>query len=304
MDLETFQSLPTDEVARLVRQAGRKVCVFPLKGTRRWFMLEHPSVSVEDFASAYLDATLDRFIEIYKLMFDHGLDTLLIPSFDARLVERGEDYMKMAAEAMARMGTGSDFLEFYRAYKVRVRFYGDYRKFFESTPYAYLVDLFDEVEAQTLAYDGRRLFFGLFANDQTETIAEIAVRYYVEQGSVPDKHTLVAMYYGEYVQPVDLFIGFGKFRVFDMPLLATGREDLYFTVSPSLYLTERQLRDILFDHLYARIRTRVDSQPEDWALMKDFYYTNLERTVGIGKRQVGVWHPLPQVKLPLHMEGG
>jgi tuberculosinol/isotuberculosinol synthase len=304
MDLETFQSLPTDEVARLVRQAGRKVCVFPLKGTRRWFMLEHPSVSVEDFASAYLDATLDRFIEIYKLMFDHGLDTLLIPSFDARLVERGEDYMKMAAEAMARMGTGSDFLEFYRAYKVRVRFYGDYRKFFESTPYAYLVDLFDEVEAQTLAYDGRRLFFGLFANDQTETIAEMAVRYYVEQGSVPDKHTLVAMYYGEYVQPVDLFIGFGKFRVFDMPLLATGREDLYFTVSPSLYLTERQLRDILFDHLYARIRTRVDSQPEDWALMKDFYYTNLERTVGIGKRQVGVWHPLPQVKLPLHMEGG
>ena len=52
--------------------------------------------------------------------------------------------------------------------------------------------------------------------------------------------------------PVELFIGFDKFTVFDMPLLTTGEEDLYFSVSPSPYMTIRQLRAILYDHLYVR----------------------------------------------------
>lgn len=322
MELEEFQRLPTEDVARLVREAGPKVCVFPPKGTRRWFMLEHLSVPKEGFASAYLDATMKRSIELYQLIFDHGLDTLLIPSLSPDVMARGEGYMRMAAEGLARLATHPDFLNFYKAYGVRVRFYGDYRRFFDPTPYAYLAGLFDEVTAQTLAHDRHRLFFGLFAHDPTETIAELAVRYYVEHGRVPDKRTLIEMYYGEYVEPVDLFIGFGKFRAFDMPLIATGREDLYFTVSPSLYLTQRQLRDILYDHLYARTKTKVDLQPEelrdllrdhphaldgarldlqpeDWALMRSFYRANVGRTLGVGVRQRhGVWYPLPQVKLP------
>ena len=231
--------------------------------------------------------------------------------------------MQMAAEGFARLANHPNFLDFYKAYGVRVRFYGDYRKFFDPTPYAYLSDLFDEVTAQTMAHDRHRLFFGLFAHDPTEAIAELAVRHYVEHERVPDKRALIEVYYGEYVEPVDLFIGFGKFRAFDMPLVATGREDLYFTISPSLYLTERQLRDILYDHLYARTRTKVDLQPEelrgilrdhrhissganldlqpdDWALIRSFYQANLGRTMGVGvkHKRSGFWYPLPQVKLP------
>jgi hypothetical protein len=33
-------------------------------------------------------------------------------------------------------------------------------------------------------------------------------------------------------------------------------------------------------------------------LMGDFYQANMERTLGVGTRQGGVWYPLPQVKLP------
>ena len=33
-----FLRLPTDEVARVVRASGTKVCVFPFNGTRRWFL--------------------------------------------------------------------------------------------------------------------------------------------------------------------------------------------------------------------------------------------------------------------------
>ena len=154
------------------------------------------------------------------------------------------------------------------------------------------------------------------------TVAGLAVRYYLEHGRVPDRRALVEMYYGEVVGPVDFFIGFGKLRAFDMPLVATGREDLYFTISPSLYLTQRQLRRILYDHLWARTRTKADLQPDevnaavdsrpgvqtgqtgelsadDLASMKRFYKANLGRTLGVGTRhQSGRWHPLPQVEAP------
>ncbi|MBN1220418.1 MAG: diterpene synthase [Anaerolineae bacterium] len=298
MDLDTFQSLSRDDVAGLVRQAGPKVCVFPLKGTRRWVMLEHPEVSTEDFASAYLDATTRRSIELFQLIFDHGMETLLTPSFDMPAMERGEKYMNMAAEALASLATHPAFLDFYQAYQVRVRFYGDYRAAFQSTPYAYLLSLFDKITAQTMANNRHRLFFGLFAHDSSEAAAELAVHYYREHGNVPDRRTLVEMYYGEYVAPVDVFIGFGKLRAFDMPLLTTGKEDLYFTVSPSLYLTEPQLRDILYDHLYGRVRTKADLSPDRWAPMKEFYRTNVGKTMGIGIGNGDVWRPLPQVELP------
>lgn len=300
MELEEFQRLPMGDIARLVREVGPKVCVFPINGTRRWFMLEHSPVQVEDFMSAYLNAITRRLIELYQLLFDHGLNTLLTPSLSPDVMARGGDYMQMAAEGFARLATHPNFLDFYKAYGVRVRFYGDYRKFFDLTPYAYLSDLFDELTAQTMAHDRHRLFFGLFAHDPAETIAELAIHYHIEHGYAPDKRTLVELYYGEYVEPVGLFVGFSKFRAFDMPLVTTGTEDLYFTVSPSPYLTERQLRDILYDHLYAR-RGEPDysaMHPDDRNLMRSFYQANLERTLGLGTKHNGVWYPLPQVKPP------
>ena len=300
MDLETFPSLPTEEVARLGHTAGPKGGVFPVNGTRRWFMLGHPSASRDGFVPAYLDVIGQRHIELYQLLFDHGLDTLLTPAFGQYHVERGEGYMQMAAKGLARLATHPDFLDFYKAHGVCVHFYGDYRKFLGPTPYAYLSDLFDEATVQTSAHDRHRLFFGVFAHDATETVAELAIHYYVEHGCPPDRRTLVEMYYGEYVAPANLFIGFSKLRAFDMPLVTSGTADLYFTVSPSPYLTERQLRAILYDHLYTR-RAEADysaMDTDDWTRMRAFYQANLENTLGVGTKHRGIWYPLPQVELP------
>jgi tuberculosinol/isotuberculosinol synthase len=282
---------------------GPKVCVFPINGTRRWFILEHPFEQTGDWVQTYLDTSIWRHVELYQLLFDHGLATLLTPVFGPDLLERGEEYMSMAAQGLAHLATHPDFLNFYEAYAVRVRFYGDYRKFFGPTSYAYLLDLFDQVTQRTMQHDRYRLFLGVCAQDATETIAELAVRYHATYGCVPNKQVLIELYYGEFVEPVDLFIGFDKFCAFDMPLIATGNEDLYFMVSPSPYLTEGQLRDILYDHLY----TRRGEEPDyfgmadgDWALLQGFYQLNLGKTMGVGARQTnaGIWCPLPQVELP------
>jgi tuberculosinol/isotuberculosinol synthase len=303
LDIDAFLDLPVDEIAALVRGAGPKVCVFPINGTRRWYMLEYPVEQPgPDLLWDYLAVIERRHIELYQLLFDHGIDYLLTPVFGPDLAERGDDYVEMISTGLEHFATDDKFLDFFRDYDVRVRFYGDYRKFFAPTPYAYLIDLFDELTARTLANSRHRLFFGLFAQDASESIAELSIRYHAEHRQVPDKGTLVELYYGEPVPPVSFFIGFDRFSAFDMPLVAVGEEDLYFTVSPSPYLSARQLREILYDHMFTR---RGDAEyltlrPDEWKLMREFYQANLGKTLGVGARQPrgGYWYPCPQVELP------
>lgn len=182
MDLETFQSLPTAEVARLVREVGTKVCVFPINGTRRWFMLEYPEQAVTNFVEAYFQIAGRRHIELYKLFFDHGIDTLLTPIFGPDLLDRGDEYMQLAIQGLLQIAQSPDFLDFYNTYDVRVRVYGDIGRYLHDTP---VPDVYDELTKRTTPHHRYRLFFGVFAHDATETIAEIAVRFYQEHHCLP-----------------------------------------------------------------------------------------------------------------------
>jgi tuberculosinol/isotuberculosinol synthase len=264
-------------------------------------LLEHPAARGQDHTDEYRRVAGQRHLELYRLLFDHGIHTLLTPIFGPDLLERGEQYSDMATEGLAILARDPAFLAFYRDYQVRVRFYGDYRQFFAASPYAYLPGLFDAVTEETRTHQGCRLFFGVCAHDAVETIANLSVTYQAQTGRVPTKRDLIELYYGEVVEPVDLFIGFDKFCVFDVPLVATGGEDLYFTVSPSPYLSEQQLREILVDHLYARRGEEQDytaMDSEDWRYMADFYRANMGRTLGVGTRRGRIWYPSPQVDLP------
>ena len=94
IDRETFLQLSNSEVADLVRSNGSQVCVFPINGTRRWFLLEHGQAEFADWAEAYAELTGRRHIEMYKLMFRHGLDTLVTPIFGGEILNRGDEYMQ------------------------------------------------------------------------------------------------------------------------------------------------------------------------------------------------------------------
>jgi tuberculosinol/isotuberculosinol synthase len=120
------------------------------------------------------------------------------------------------------------------------------------------------------------------------------VEHYLAEGSIPDKRTLVRKYYGEDIPPVSMFIGFDKFSVFDMPLLATGEEDLYFSVSPSPYMTECQLRAIFYDHMYLRPTsepdyTKLTTEELNW--LRDYYRKNKDFAFGLGKLRFNLWIP-------------
>lgn len=294
--LNEFLKLSNTEVAKLVRGSGNQVCVFPINNTRRWFALEHGQESFDDPIQAYMDITGQAHIDLYKLMFDHGIDTLLTPIFGGELFRRGDEYMqRIGADGLAKIASDPNFLNFYKEYDVRVRFYGDHRRELKDTPFAYLSDMFDTATAQTLSHNSHRLFFGVFATDATETVAEFSVRYHAENGKIPNKKEIVSMYYGEYVNPATMFISSDKFWVFDYPLLSSGEEDLYFMAAPCLYITKNQLKHILYDHLYARIIDHPEYSEmtrEGFMYMKKFYSENREITLGIGKMVDNVWYPL------------
>ncbi len=303
--LDTFLAWSTEKVAEIVHANGPKVCVFPINGTRRWFMLEFPEEAARDNVwERYMQIVWQRQIELYKLFFDHGIDTLLTPVFGPDLLERGEKYKELIEPGLLWLSQNQELFNFYDLYDVRVKVYGDVARCLAQSSYSHVTDTFEELAKQTAFHKSHRLFFGICAHDATETIARISVEFYLEHGHLPNKHQIVKTYYGEYVPPADIFIGFDRPTVFDMPLIGTGEEDLYFTVGPSPYVDEHTLRAILYDHLFVR---RVDDTDYDelstreWHTLKEFYKLNLHHVLGLGCQDKNnkYWYPTPQVKLPI-----
>ena len=292
---EHFLQLRTEEVAMLVKATGQKVCVFPVNGTRRWFVLEHAEEIKGDFIEAYMDTSIKNHVELCAMLFDHGIDTILAPVFGRELMRRGDEYtQRVGIDGLVRTATEPTYRKFFEQYDVKVCFYGDYRDVLTGTPYEYALKSIYEVTDATKHHSGFRLFFGVFADDVTETIARLSVEHYLAQGSVPDKQALVRKYYGEEVPSVSMFIGFDKFSVFDMPLLASGEEDLYFSLSPSPYMTQRQLRAILYDHIFVRRIAEPDYTqlgPQELNWLRDYYRDNRDYAFGVGKLRFNLWFP-------------
>ena len=292
---EQFLELPTEEVAALVKVTGQKVVVFPVNGTRRWFTLEHGEEIGDDFFGAYMNESIKNHVQLCSMLFDHGIHTILAPVFGRELMHRGDEYTKrVGMDGLVRTATDKSYREFFEKYSVNVRFYGDYRDVLIGTEYEEVLGSLYEVMDATKDNTRHNLFFGVFADEVTETISRLSVEHYLAHGSVPDKSALVRKYYGKDLPPVSIFIGFDKFSVFDMPLLTTGEEDLYFSVSPSPYMTERQLRAILYDHIYIRRTpepdyTKLGHDELEW--LRDYYRNNRDHAFGIGKLKFNLWFP-------------
>jgi len=298
IEQEDFLNLPIQEVASLVQASQTKVCVFPFNGTRRWFLLEHGDKAHDNFFKAYIEETTKGYIRTFQLLFDHGIDTVLAPVFGSEILTRGEEYMKQIGSGMSLLAEHPYFLSFYEEYDIRVHFYGEYRKELKDTEYAYISDQFDAITQKTKSHKRHSLLYGVFASDATESIAKISVQYYKERGTIPTRKELIEAYYGEYVEKANIFIGFEKFSIFDYPMLNWGEESLYFTVAPSLYMTEKQFRGILYDHIYLRPIKEPDytkMQRKDIEVARHFYQINRETTLGTGEVRGGIWYPQSKI---------
>ena len=289
--LERFLQLHTDEVADIVRTSGTKVCVFPFNGTRRWFLLEHSNELLNQ-PKAYVETTIQGYVGVYKMLFEHGIETVLAPVFGKEILTRGEKYMTMIGDSMKLLAQHPEFTSLYQDYQVRVRFYGDFRKELEE-PYQHITEAFDRVSEQTLSHAKHKLLYGVFATDAAEAVAELSIAYYRAHNRTPTRDELVKMYYGEELEKADLFIGFEKFAAFDYPLLQSGNESLYFTIAPSLYITQTLLRKILHDHIHQRPTIELDYDlltEEERTSLRSYYRRRRDDAHGVGHMIDGIWY--------------
>lgn len=290
-DLNTFINLTDHEIARLVNGNNQRVCIFPINGVRRWYTMEHGQPLDGDWNDNDMDEISKKLLELYSLLFNQGLQTLVSPLHGADLL--AQDREELRDEKVRRLEiltTHSDFLSFYEKFGVRVHFFGDFRRQLAGTRYAYLVDQFERLSKHTRKNTRRRLFFGVLTGNATENIADLSVKHFIRTGKVPNRRALMELYYGDVIETVDIFIGFDKFRPAEYPLLDLAEENLYFTVAPSFSLTREQFRRILHDHLYARRQNKSDcTQLSEGELekMKDFYRAYRGATLRLGKTQPG-----------------
>ena len=293
--LADWLSWPQERVARWVSAQEQPVVMgWPFNGTRRWYLLhrrENPN------AGDYVTTTIRRQAEQHRSVFAHGVSVIVAPHFGAELLKRGTAYTRtVLGDGLLKLGDDPVNQEMFDA-GVRIRFYGDYDEVLDTPTYRPMLHACARLTAATSSGDGPLLLIGLFADAPYPKLARLSVEFAEKHGRIPTRQDLIEAYYGLPVPDLTLYLGFSQPALFDVPLLTTGQEDLYATLTPSADVTERQLREILYDHLVARriAEDNYDSLSDDaLAALAEYNERYRSITLGIGRidPRTGLWNPL------------
>lgn len=287
---------PAERVARWVESSGHTVVMgWPFNGTRRWYLSHrrrHP-----DDTRDYLETLLRRQAELHRMVFAHGVGVMMVPLFGSELLKRGEAYKEYVLGGLSGLAEDGIYRKLFAA-GLRVRFYGDYEGALDTPRLRLVLEACDGLMSATASGEGPLLMIGLFADEPYQTISRLSVEFASRHGRPPDRRELIEAYYGIPLPDLSLYLGFVQPQIFDVPLLATGKEDLYFTMNPSPDLTEPQLRGILYDHLVTRREPEVnygELSEEARNALADYNERFSGVTVGVGRIDpaTGTWMPEP-----------
>jgi hypothetical protein len=294
---EKLLAWPTERVAAWVAGHPKPLVMgWPPNGTRRWYLaLRRRDPSAPD----YTTAAIRRQAELHRMAFAHGVAVLLAPCFGKELFDRGPEYVERSMSDFHKLALDAVYREMF-AEGVRLRFYGDYETFFDTPKWRPLIDIYRRMMAETASGKGPLLLLGFFADDPAATVARLSVELFKLHDRLPTRRELIEAYYGVPVPDLDLYIFSDMPALFDVPLITNGRENLYATLGPSFDMTERQFREIIYDHLVSR-RPRPDV---DYTRLppaaQDELIEDLDRlrghTLGLGRinPRTGLW----QLALP------
>jgi adenosine tuberculosinyltransferase len=293
-ELTEWLSWPSGRIAQWITDQGRPVVMgWPFNGTRRWYLI-HRRENPE--ADDYLTTIIRRQAELHRMVFAHGVGVIVAPGFGTELLTRGSAYTHYILGGLLQLADDAVYQEMFAA-GLQIRFYGDYEEVLNTPSLRPLLQACAQLTAATESNEGPLLLIGLFADDPYPTIARLSVEFAGREGRPPNRAELIEAYYGLPVPDLSLYVGFAQPEIFDVPLLTTGLEHLYATLNPSPDLTERQLREILYDHLVTRRAPPVDYDalsPEAQLELAEYAERRKGSTLGIGRIDPlsGLWRPL------------
>ena len=266
---------------------------WPFNGTRRWYVLRQRD---NPAGRDYVATIIRHQAEQHRLVFAHGVRAIVAPHFGNDLLQRGEAYTRTVLGGLLRLGDDPVNQEMF-ASGVRMRFYGDFDERLDTPTYRPMLEACASLTAATASGDGPLLLIGLFADAPYARLARMSFEFAQKHGRPPRREELIEAYYGLAVPDLSFYLGFSQPALFDVPLIATGNVDLYATLTPSADLTERQLREILYDHLVTRRVPEEDYEAlpaEALAALAEYNERFKGVTLGVGRVDplTGVWNPL------------
>lgn len=255
--LREWLRLSDGEVASWVRRySDCFVLGWPYNGTRRWYAAHAPRDGHQGSTSAdYLRDLIRKQAEHHKMVFDHGVRFLVVPSFGDKNLARGPQYVRRVLSGLPMLQDDEVYQQLISE-GLQIRFYGDYEQVLTSAldteQSRTLLEFCSDLMYRTSSNGGPVLLLGLFADEPYSTISRLSVDFYKLNGRPPEHSELIQGYYGISMPPLDMYIGFAKPQLFNVPLLTTGSEQLYVTMNPSPDLSQAQLRIMLYDCLFLR----------------------------------------------------
>jgi tuberculosinol/isotuberculosinol synthase len=120
---------PTERVARWITADSQPVVMgWPFNGTRRWYLAyRRQDLNARD----YLTTLTRRQAELNRMIFAHGIDTILTPLFGSELLGRGSAYTQYVLSGLSQLADDEVYQEMFAA-GVRIRFYGDYEEMLDA----------------------------------------------------------------------------------------------------------------------------------------------------------------------------
>lgn len=293
MGFEEFVGLDRSDVTAMMRKRGDIAAVFWTNGTRRWFLSQTLSGSVSmpagmSLGQAYAEATAEQTAWALDLLLDHGIQTILWPAVHWSNLYRGGEYIdQYLLPLIENLCSGPAYRRILEKHQVRFQFYGEMEEQMTAGQRARYLQAVRNLAEETRGYGEKRLFVGFCPSDGASTATK-TLRKLAASGMRPDEITredFIRGYYGDEIIKVDLTIAHGRMSYFGTPFFTPG--DLYFQVSPSLFIDELCLRKILYDFLVSRPIDdwNYDTVPEGrWQDMATFFEQNKHQVVGTGRR--------------------
>jgi undecaprenyl pyrophosphate synthase len=308
---DAFLNLSSSEVTEIIKKEGRpKVGVYLPDGSRRAaIILQEAIPKTNDYYNKILGVHLNKFYEDIKIMFEDGLNTLIIPCLKHSNFERDSISIKIIMNSIQTFFRNEKWLDFYDNLDVKVNVYGDF-SYIESKGYGQIYDWANEIQKSTKNNKTHKLFWGITASNRYEIprIMDLAVNYYIEHNKKPSDIELIKLYYGDIIDDVDFLIRAAEIRDSDMqpPIISGVKTQMYFLVAPAyISFTRENYRKIIYDLIFYRSELLGkknydlnDIENIDIKSVSQYYKSNNDSIIGLGGKIGKFWLPNTKITIP------
>lgn len=298
--ISDFLTLQNTDIAELVHNVGRPKCAaVMLDGTRRVLKLRSgfhndPWLYHED----HITGLIHKSMATADTLFECGLDTLIGPLASVGNLHR-RGFMPLGLERLLCPLQDEYSLSICKKHNAAITFYGDIAGASAMQGGDLInqyIDFFNKINPTN---PKKHIIIGVgFSTDQeTEIIANQAIKFFQETGKAPTRHDLVTRYFGFDAPSIDIFIRTNEVKSSGglTPLLTQHDTQFYFPVAPGVMsLTEDSIKLILYDYLFSRVLSHGmhEHKPitdDEATQVSGFYEAHKQDILGVGRRVGDMW---------------